>query len=192
MKSILALSVLLAGLGMLAGCNQHPNSKEHWASAKTSAHEQLPSLDGLIRFFDPKECQFSEPMARLFGSLIHPNPDYTISAGRPDIPRAFAAAFGKPTSKTGSDHLLTVTVPVRGTWKGLRVVAIASSAMPESDVGWDTIRFAAPKQIVMRKLNEEGMELPPSGKRRHADPEEPMEFAAVLFEDGAVTQLDCN
>ena len=185
--------LLLAGLSLLAGCDRHPKQEVRPVAPKTSATAAPQNLDGLIRFDDPKECEFSEPMDRLFASLIHAKPDYTISAGRPEIPRAFAAAFGKVTSKTDSDGLLTVSMPVRGTWKCLRVVGVSASAMPESDVMWNTIRFAAPRQAVMQKLNEAGMALPPSGKRRHPDsPDYAMEYAAEVTVDGADTVLDCN
>lgn len=184
--------LLLAGLSILAGCDRHPKQEARQAAPVVPAKPPLQSLDGLIRFEDPKECAFTDPMDRLFSSLIHSNPDYTISAGRPMIPLAFAAAFGKPTGKTDRNHLLTVTVPVRGTWQGLRVVSIGASAMPESDVGWNTIRFAAPRQAVMQKLNEAGMALPANGKRRHADPDNPMELAAEVSVEGAETVLDCS
>jgi len=179
-------------LGVLAGCDQQPRQDTHHKDAKAPAKPSLLSLDGLIRFSDPKECIFTEPMDRLFASLIRSNPDYTISPGQPAIPRSFASAFGQPTSTTNSDHLLTVTMPVRGTWRGLRVVKISASAMPESDVMWNTIRFAAPKEAVIKRLNEAGMPLPPSGQRRHADEGDPMEFAVQLFVHGPVTDLECS
>jgi len=184
--------LLLAGLSMVAGCDRHPKQEVRAIAPKVRAPAPLPNLDSLIRFDDPKECQFTDPMDRLFTSLIHINADYTISAGKPVVPRAYAAAFGSPTSTTDRNHLLTVTVPVRATWKGLRVVSIGGSAMPESDVGWNTIRFAASRQVVMQKLNEAGMAIPASGKRRHADPDDPMEYAAEVTVDGADTVLDCS
>ena len=192
MKPGSALLLPLAGLGMLAGCGQYAKPESHQDSTKGQAELPLPSLHRLIRFSDPKECEFTEPMNRLLESLIHSNADYTISAGKPAIPPEFAAAFGKPTSTTARDHLLTVTVPVRGTWKGLRVTSVGSSAMPESDYGWDTIRFAAPRQSVMQRLNEAGMALPLSGKRRHADPENPMELSAEVTVDKGETVLGCS
>ena len=150
----------------------------------------LPSLDGLIRFSDPKQCEFSEPMSQLFASLVKTNADYSIAAGKPVIPRAYSAAFGKPISKMYG-NMLSVSLPVRGTWKGLRVVSMATNAVAESDDGGVTIGFAATKQSVVAKLNEAGMALPVSGRRR-ADENAPMEWIINVEADGHLTYLGCS
>ena len=182
--------LLLAGLSILAGCDRHPKQEARAVAPTISAKPQLQRLDDLIRFDDPKECTFAGPMARLFASLIRTKADGSIAPGKPEIPAAYASAFGKLHSST-RQNMLTVTLPAAGEWKGLRIISISSSAVAQGDTGWWAIGFAAPKKSVIEKLGQAGMPLPANGIQP-ADENKPDGWGVEVQSYGDMSYLVCS
>jgi hypothetical protein len=185
-----ALLLLATASSLLAGCDEHKRGPIERPSRNAEAVKPPPMvLDKLIHFSDPKNCAFDGPFGRLLSSLVTVTDDYRLLPGRPVVPAGYEKAFGRAASRWDG-NMLTVSLPVRGTWKGLAVTSVSTSEVAESDVGDTSIYFAAPKSKVIAVLNQAGLMIPPKGSR--VDETDVLEFTVGVATEGRTTRFYCG
>jgi hypothetical protein len=181
-----SLPPFLAGAALLAlaGCAQPPAPKPVAAA---------PALDGFIAFADPSVCQEAPDYRRFLDSLHRLDTTGTkLLLGKPAIPPAYAASFGAPTIRRGSEGEQIVQVPVNGTWRGLRVKEIVRVAKAQTDWINEGVVFAAPKAAVLKAANDAGFALPPSGERTLPEGLEMQIAVSALRGDPPSAMLSCG
>ena len=121
-------------------------------------------LDQLIRFRDPQVCAPAEDFGRLLGSLLVAR-GTGFELGVPVIPETYRRQFGAARIEARPQNLHVVTLPVRGTWRGLEVRELYSYATPDTDNQGFGIRFAASPVRVQAAANAAGLRIPAAGRR---------------------------
>jgi len=181
------IPLLLAGAALLtlAACAQPPAPRPVAAAPA--------ALDGFIAFVDPATCREAPDYRRFLDSLHRVDASGTrLVLGQPVIPPAYAARFGTPTIRRGTQGEQIVQVPVNGTWRGLPVAQIVRVAKAETDWINEGMIFAAPKAAVLKAANDAGFALPPSGARTLPDELEMQISVASLHDDPTRTMLSCG
>lgn len=159
------------------------------AVAAPLANAKPLALDRLIAFTDAESCTEARAFARLRDSLlIAVRPRYQLRLGKPVVPRDFAGAVGKPRLKI-VEGVHEVTLPLNGSWRGLRATSLTHYAVEEGDMSGFTISFAAPKRAVLAAANEAGFALPPTGLRETGDG---LTMTIAVDGNARAASLSCN
>lgn len=129
-----------------------------------------PSLDRLIGFADPENCEPNEAFGALLNGLVEHEPEgesYTPVLKPLLVPAALRDQFGIPAlTINGSEY--RATLPVRGTWEGLPLRSVAVVGWIESEQGFE-LSFDANRAEVLATLNRLGFGIPPSGSEYRGD-----------------------
>jgi len=203
--------VLLFGGIVVTGCNAAPVPEKPASPAiqttDTSAHgaqkiaatEKPMVLDDLIAFSDASICAAEPATRELLDHLlvrknepeaIKKSSDNELVLGNVIAPARFHQAFGKLWLRKGDNGFTEATLPLSGTWHGLKMAEIASSGVPIGDEGFWTYRFHEPFERVRTVLNAMGFGFDREG-RQPLDPLEGHIHASLFVVDG-MTALDCE
>jgi len=126
----------------------------------------LPPLDALLAFKDAARCQPAPDLQRLTTSVVkfEGSPmELTVLPAAPQVPEAYRSQVGEPDVELNGDTY-RATVPLSGTWRGLKVRQIAVGGwMGYGNRLW--IGFDAPFEDVLREVNAAGFRLGQQGRR---------------------------
>ena len=109
--------------------------------------------------------------------------------GTPRVPPRFASQVGEPALSEGSYGEQIVTLPLKGTWRGLPVRAIERTAKAETDWLVDAIVFDASRDAVLAAANAAGFGLSASGRRTFGDE---LEMTVAVTGDAKTAKLWCG
>jgi hypothetical protein len=129
-----------------------------------------PSLDRLIGFTDPNNCEPNEAFGALLDGLVKHEPEgdsYTPALKTPLIPASFRDRFGAP-ELTISGRKYRATLPVRGTWQGLPLRSVGVVGWLESEEGFE-LAFDANLEQLLATVNRLGFDIPSSGGEYRED-----------------------
>ncbi|MFL6856906.1 MAG: hypothetical protein ACJ8EB_03240 [Allosphingosinicella sp.] len=138
--------------------------------AVPAAPPSRPDLQNILTFADPRRCEFGRPLERLFTAMWHwSDREQKIVGGGPirvpELNLTARAAFTRLPQNDGTVEFES-SLPLPGTWYGLKVLGLSSGGLEESDlVNWQ-IRFDEAPALVRSVLNEHGFDLPRPGKYR--------------------------
>lgn len=122
------------------------------------------SLDRLIGFSDPKDCEPNEAFSALLKGLLgheEAGESYTPVLKTPVVPAELRDQIGTPELKIeGTEY--RATLPLRGTWQGLPLRSVAVVGWIESEQGFE-LSFDADRAQVLATVNRLGFGIPPSG-----------------------------
>lgn len=121
-------------------------------------------LDRLIRFRDPQFCAPARDFGRLLDSLLIARGE-GFDLGAPQVPQAYRRQLGVARIEVRPDRLHVATLPIRGSWRGLKVRELYSYATPDTDNLGFGIRFAASPAKGRAAANAAGLKIPPTGRR---------------------------
>lgn len=187
-----------AAAGLLAACGSQAGDA---GNAQANVAEQaLATGDGLdlspiLIFEDPANCTAGPALASIFEELLKLPRDGAQPTPRPLTIPGVKGTFLPSVlrhSRQGSTQPVETAISLAGHWHGLQVTGLSVSAVPESDVISQQIRFASPAAEVRATLNRQGFNLPPVGEWRetHAGSETP---GAIGIEAvGSGTILNCQ
>jgi hypothetical protein len=121
----------------------------------------LPNLDRVLEFDEPGDCVFGSNLRRIIRGLTTTGGDQ-ILPGTPFRVQGYDAWL-VPTYHRSEDGLVTATLPLTGTWHGLKVSRIYTEVQFHR---YFEIRFLEPPERIRQVLNEAGFVLPAVGERR--------------------------
>lgn len=134
------------------------------ASLGLASPSAATPLDGLIGFADPYWCEPDAAFSALLDSLIRheeAGPSYVPVLHAPVVPAAFQAHVGEPGLLIdGSEY--RATLPLAGTWRGLRLRSLVIVGWIESEQGFSLVFDATPAQV-LQAVNQAGFAVPASG-----------------------------
>jgi len=153
-------------------------------------------LDPVLRFRAPATCDMSESLQAMVGAMVHfdpasgevrsPPPVAVPGLAQPLVPR-----FERNPVHGAADTVqVTVTLPLRGRWHGLRVTGLIRTFLDEADEDLLEIEFADPAARVRAVLNRAGFRLPAVGRWRTIDAGEGLYMA--LHRHGSGATLICS
>ena len=126
-----------------------------------------PNLDGFLRFSTPSECGYGPAIITFLSDLVdYPahDPADKPSMGKVTVPAAVRPVVGAPKQHRFADGL-EISVPIRGQWLGIPVVALHGLYWNGGDTGGFSIVMKGAFQDVRGKLNRGGFNIPSSGNR---------------------------
>ena len=122
------------------------------------------TLERLIGFADPKDCEPNEAFSALLDSLVaheRTGEGYIPVLKTPLVPAEFRDLVGTPELKIeGREY--RATLPLRGTWQDLPLRSVAVVGWIESEQGFE-LSFDADRATVLATVNRLGLGIPPSG-----------------------------
>ena len=134
------------------------------ASLGLSCAPATTSLDRLIRFANPKNCEPDQAFAALLNGLVEQEPageSYTPVLKTPLVPAALKDQVGTPVMMiNGTEY--RATLPLRGSWEGLPLRSVAVVGWIESEQGFE-LSFDAERAQVLEMANRLGFGIPASG-----------------------------
>lgn len=142
-------------------------------------------LDELIGFTDPYWCEQSADFDALQDSLLRweeTRDGYRPILQSPVVPEYFQAQTGEPKLKVDGRNY-RVTLPMRGTWRGLPVRALVILGIVESEQGFELV-FDATHAQVLQAANEAGFRIPDSGSEYRDDVNGVMGMNVAVIETG--------
>ncbi|SPU46615.1 hypothetical protein [Brevundimonas diminuta] len=145
---------------------------------------QIPSLDAILAFEDARQCRPGPQLVAVLEALTRTEGDQ-ILPGKPFRIDGYSGLL-RPTYRKSEDGLVISTLPLTGTWHGLRVSQIYLEVQFHT---YFEIRFSEPPERVRAVLNQEGFVLPVVGERQvTSDPDAFPSWQAVidLREGGAL------
>ena len=113
------------------------------------------SLDPLLSFTSPALCEPGPALSAFLGGMTEGDANEGFRPGRIVAPPAVSRALGRVRLRKADGEWLT-SVPARGTWLGLPVVAIHQDHPEGGDPGGFQIEFAAPPAETERRLKAAG------------------------------------
>lgn len=122
------------------------------------------TIDRLIGFADPKNCEPSEAFGALLDGLVaheQTGDGYTPVLKTPPVPAELRDLVGTPEMKIDGGEY-RATLPLRGTWQGLPLRSVAVVGWIESEQGFE-LSFDADRAQVLATVNRLGFGIPPSG-----------------------------
>jgi hypothetical protein len=149
------------------------------------------ALESYLAFANPQLCELTKPFNTMLERLIRVSgtPDQPeVRAVDPVVPAAVRSQFGKAQlSRDGEFY--TATVPVNGTWHGLKLRAIESQQILESEGGF-AMTFEASSDQVRSVLNRLGFGLD-NQIAVYRDPDGGLGISIELQQIGNSTVLTC-
>jgi len=170
--------------------NEQPQRSSVAVAIKTRSEPAPMVLDDLIIFEDGRNCIAAPITARLLDSLLVVTPDKSMRLGKVLAPDKFGTALGKPSLDIRENDFYEATLPLTGTWHGLKLVNVAKSGTPEGDYGFWSYRFDEPLEKVRIVLNQMGFALDEKGQQPAEGGED--YSPASLFRVEGLTALDCQ
>ncbi len=141
--------------------------------ADQSQSPEVPNLDNVIKFSAPSDCSMTPATQKLFDGLINFDPEtYVGSRGGdvniPGFPISLTPTFSRKVGQGDNPNVRDneATLPIAGTWHGLKVSKIRVRLMEESSFWEHQIRFLEPASRVRTTLNNLGFNLPSVGDFR--------------------------
>jgi hypothetical protein len=187
----------------VGGCHQAPdhrpveparkeqNPKPLMAAEVKNIFKPAPmALDDLIVFKDGRNCITVPITSRLLDSLLVVMPDNSMRLGEVIAPGKFRTSLGQPVLDIREHSFYEATLPVSGTWHGLKLVNVAKSGTPQGDYGFWSYRFDEPFEKVRDVLNQMGFTLDEKGQQPAKGNED--YSPASLFRVQGLTALDCQ
>jgi len=156
-----------------------------------SAAPRIATLESLLAFANPRLCEPTKGFDDLLGRLmrVSGNPDNpTVVAVDPVVPAALQRQFGKGRLSQDGNYY-AVTVPVTGTWHGLKLRAIEAQQIMESEGGF-AMHFEATPQQVRAVLNRLGFGLG-NAMSVYRDPDDIMGVSIEIGRVGNRAVLTC-
>lgn len=140
------------------------------ATAAVAASGRV-ALDGFFTFDNAYRCTPGPAFGRLLRTLVRWDEVTDGSPGgetyRPrlmplQVPGRYRGQFGAPRLFRAGDEY-RVTIPVRGTWRGLPLRSLVLVNWPESEGGFELV-FDAPPDDLRRAANAAGFRIPAAGR----------------------------
>jgi hypothetical protein len=122
------------------------------------------TLDRLIGFADPQNCEPNEAFGALLDGLVAhelAGEGYLPVLKTPLVPAEFRDQIGTPELKIDGREY-RATLPLRGTWQNLPLRSVAVVGWIESEQGFE-LSFDADRTQVLATVNRLGLGIPPSG-----------------------------
>lgn len=148
------------------------------------------SLDRLIGFADPKNCEPNEAFSVLLNSMLgheQAGESYTPVLRTPLVPAEFRHLVGTPQLKIEGNEY-QATLPLRGTWQGLPLRSVMIIGWIESETGFELSFDADPTQV-LATVNRLGFDIPSSGSVYRDDEVLGLYVVVSEYEGGAT--LSC-
>ena len=119
------------------------------------------NLDATIDF--GSECETNPASRQMLSGMLHVDADGRVRGGRLDVDASLRSAFGTPRLRRprGRDDVWQASVPVRGTWRCLRVTRISTYLVPGTGVNGFELEFRAPLRRASQALERHGFRLAP-------------------------------
>jgi hypothetical protein len=183
------MAVAMPLVALLSSCSGEPAMPAggHELAAKPI---DVPSLDGLLAFADPKSCRAGPLLQHLLHTLLRDTTKEPVIVGPIEVPAPYAAAFGKPVLVRDGERY-TASVPVSGTWLGLRLNSIASRGWKGGDGNGFVITVRATRARLLEALRGAGFEPPAVGKRPQSSEAGDEDYMSITT-SGALASLDCS
>jgi hypothetical protein len=148
------------------------------------------TLDRLIGFADPQNCEPNEAFSALLNGLVaheRAGEGYIPVLKTPLVPAEFRDLVGTPELKIDGREY-RATLPLRGTWQGLPLRSVAVVGWIESEQGFE-LSFNADRAQVLATVNRLGFGIPPSGSEYRED--DPLGLYVGVSEHEGVSTLLC-
>ena len=156
--------------------------------------EQLPDLSSALPLKSWSRCEFDEPFTSLFAGLD----DQGML--RTDVPSVNVQGLGllpieasrerREPDDPESNYAVTVSLPVRGTWNGLKLSRIVLYDVEDAGHRYSQVRFIEPPEKVRSALVGNGVAVPPLGEWKPVDEHEMMYLGVETIPGGAA--LTCS
>lgn len=155
------------------------------------------NLDPALRFRAPASCDMGGSLQAVVNAMV--NFDYAANETRAPPPVAvpglavpLVAHFERthPVKETPDLVQVSVSLPLRGRWHGLRVTGLVRNFVEEADDDVLEIEFADPPARVRAVLNRAGFQLPAIGRWRTIDAGEGLYM--TIYRHGSGATLICS
>ncbi|MEA2998616.1 MAG: hypothetical protein QOK17_449 [Sphingomonadales bacterium] len=133
--------------------------------AATPPAPALRSLDKVLAFANPHTCAFGKRLDSIFDAMARWSDKANRMVGDetiriPEIEASIRSSFHRTPHEDGTVEY-EASLPIQGTWLGLKVTRLTTAGYEQSDnLAW-AIEFDEPPAHVRSALNEHGFRLSP-------------------------------
>ena len=141
--------------------------------ATKESSEELPNLDEIVQFLDPSNCEMTDSTFQLFRALVKFDAETFVASQGSSIqfdgfPHPIKPAFSR-NRETGPGYDMAdveASIEIPSLWHGLKVSRLRYNFRESSSYWIYQIRFFESPDVVQKKLNKLGFDIPSVGSFR--------------------------